>query len=137
MTDVIELIQAQWDASKTDNVTPEMFYEIPQGNKSSRNYNQAIFFKDMEDHLDEIGLERTHQNAESRDILDCNIYAKTKSRVKKFRDEIRRIARLDTTCYGDDEYAMLDWQGGNWVQEAKRWRWNMLIFAYRSGYSFS
>lgn len=137
MTDVIELIQAQWDANKTDNVTPVMYYEAPQGTKTNRNYNQAIFFLDMEDNLDEIGLERTHQDSESKDIFKCDIYCKTKERAKKFRDELRRIARNDETCYGDDEYAMLDWQGGRWIPEAKRWHFNMLVFAFRSGYEFS
>ena len=137
MTDVITLFLAQWNPSNTDGITPGMYYDVPQGNKSSRNYNQAVFFKDQEDNLDEIGLERTHQNSESRDIFTCDIFAKTKSRAKKFRDELRRIARSDATCYGDDEYALLDWQGGRWIEEAQRWHFNMIVFAYRSGIEFA
>lgn len=137
MTDVIVLILAQWNPSNTDNITPNMFYEIPQGNKSSGNFNQCISFKDMEDDISELGLERSHQNSESRDILECDIFARTKSRAKKFRDELRRIVLLDITCYGDDEYAQMMWERGNWIPEAERWHWSMLIFAFRSGYSFS
>lgn len=137
MTDVITLIQAQWDSTKTDDITPEMYYEKPQGNKSSNNFSQAIFFKDVEDNIDELGLNRSHQDSESRDVLECDIYAKTKSRAKKFREELRRVCRLDATCYMDNEYALLDWEGGRWVIEAKRWHWNMFILAYRSGVGFS
>lgn len=137
MTDVIELILAQWNPSNTDDITPNILYEVPQGTKSSHNYNQSIFLKDMEDDLNELGLERTHQDSKSRDVFECDIFAKTKSRAKKFRDELRRIARIDITCYGDDEYALLDWQGGRWMPEAKRWHWNMSLMAYRSGYVFS
>lgn len=137
MTDVIALIQAQWNPSNTDNITPNIFYETPQGNKSSRNYNQCISLEDSEDDITELGLERSHQDSKSRDIFQCNVFAKTKSRARKFRNELRRIALQDITCYGDDEYAQLMWQGGNWIPEAKRWHWNMLLFAYRSGYSFS
>ncbi len=137
MTDIINLILTQWNPSNTDDITPNMLYDVPQGNKSSRNYNQAIFLKDMEDDLDELGLERTHQDSNSRDVFECDIFAKTKSRARKFRDELRRIARIDITCYGDDEYALLDWQGGRWMPEAKRWHWNMVLLAFRSGYVFS
>ena len=137
MTDVIVLILAQWNPSNTDDVTPDILYDVPQGNKSSRNYNQAVFLKDSEDDIKELGLERSHQNAESRDIFECNIFAKTKSRAKKFRDELRRIALEYLTCYDDDEYALLSWLGGSWMPEPKRWHFNMTLIAYRSGYSFS
>lgn len=114
-----------------------MFYEAPQSKFSSRNFNRCISFDDSEDAIKELGIERTHQDSDSRDILICNIFSKTKSLSKKFRDEIRRITLSDETCYSDDEYALLMWEGGRWIHEAKRWHWNMLFFAYRSGYNFS
>ena len=137
MTDVIELIQAQWNSSNTDGITPKIFYETPQSKFSSNNFNQCISLEDSEDDLTELGLERSHQDSKSRDIFQCNVFAKTKSRAKKFRDELRRIALQDITCYGDNEYAQIMWEGGQWIQEAKRWKWNMLLFAFRSGYNFS
>lgn len=137
MTDIIDLIQAQWDASKTDNITPDIYYETPQSKYSSNNFNQAIFLREIEDDLNELGLERSHQDSDSRDIFECKTFAKTKDRAKKFRNELRRIARLDETCFGNDEYALLDWQGGRWMPEAKRWHWNMMLIAFRSGFPFS
>lgn len=133
MTDVATLLKDNWNKDNTDNILPSILYDPPN---SSRNYHRVVMLKDMNDHIDEIGLNRSHQNSESMDVLECEIVEPNKERMKKLFREIRRICRLKNILDGDEDYSLLDWEGGRWGGLHGRYTFTMMIYAYRSGMEF-
>jgi hypothetical protein len=136
MTDVITIISNNWDKTKTDNIIPKIFYEAPESPFSHRNFNQCISFDLIEDDIDDLGLNRSHQDVESKDMFTLIIKDFTKALCMKFVREIRRICRIKNLLIGDDEYSWLDWQGGTYTPHSYWKQFDMRLFAFRAGVSF-
>lgn len=136
MTDVITIISNNWDKTNTDNIVPKMFHEAPESPHSSRNYNRCISFKLTEDDIDDLGIDRSHQDVESKDMFEIKICDFTKALCMKFVKEFRRICRIKGLLHGDDEYTWFDWQGGSYIPNSYRKEFQMLLFAFRAGVSF-
>ena len=137
MTDVITIISNNWDDSNTGGITPQFFYEAPESPFSHRNFNQCISFDLIEDDIDDLGINRSHQDAESKDMFSLIIKDFTKVLCLKFKDEIRRICRIKNLLIGDDEYSWFDWQGGKYTPHSTWKQFDMILFAFRAGIEFS
>lgn len=137
MTDVITIISNNWDNSKTDGITPQLFFEAPESPYTHRNFNRCVSFKLIEDDLDDLGINRSHQDMESKDMFDIIIKDFTKALCMKFVKEIRRICRIKTLLNEDEDYSWLDWQGGRYTPHSTWKQFQMMLFAFRAGVSFS
>ena len=137
MTDVITIILNNWDISNTDQIIPDIFYEAPESPNSHRNFNRCISLKLIEDDIDDLGLNRSHQDVDSKDMFDIIIKDFTKPLCMKFVKEIRRICRIKTLLHGDEDYSWLDWQGGRYTPHSNWKQFQMMLFAFRAGVEFS
>ncbi len=136
MTDVITIILNNWDISNTDQIIPDFFYEAPESPHSHRNFNRCVSFDLVEDDIDDLGINRSHQDMDSKDMFSLIIKDFTKDLCLKFKDEIRRICRIKTLLHGDEDYSWLDWQGGKYTPHTHWKQFDMMLFAFRAGVSF-
>ena len=136
MADVITIISNNWDNSNTDGITPLFFYEAPESPYSHRNFSQCISFDLLEDDIDDLGLNRSHQDVDSKDMFNLVIKEFTKALCMKFKNEIRRICRIKHLLHGDEDYSWLDWQGGKYTPHSTWKQVDMMLFAFRAGISF-
>jgi len=138
--DIVSYFIDNWDPANTSGNTPIIGYDIDNDDTEDGdayvigNYNDGVFFKNITDDADEIGLGRTHQDEDSEDIYECTIVNTSKPLCKEYLDEIRRICLL---ILNDDEHSWLDWlKGGRWSGPKHRKVFMLNVLFSKAGIPF-